>query len=138
MVNVSETNLVSKLITITVFSLCFCFSTVCVFLSNGTCVCVDVEHGVNTNSATILKTLIETEELRLPPFAMNVFALWMISPELGKEKGFLTPLRFSFNVRLLVTCRSAAETPSQTHQDLRRMGAASQEIYQIRRKFNVT
>ncbi|XP_046441277.1 putative FERM domain-containing protein FRMD8P1 [Daphnia pulex] len=54
----------------------------CVFLSNGTCVCVDVEHGVNTNSATILKTLIETEELRLPPFAMNVFALWMISPEL--------------------------------------------------------
>lgn len=55
----------------------------CVFLSNGTCVCVDVEHGVNTNSATILKTLVETEDLRLPPVAMDVFALWMISPELG-------------------------------------------------------
>lgn len=61
----------------------FLLFTVCVFLSNGTCVCIDVEHGVNTNSATILKTLVEAEELRLPPVALNVFALWMISPELG-------------------------------------------------------
>ena len=110
----------------------------CVFLSNGTCVCVDVEHGVNTNSATILKTLIETEELRLPPFALNVFALWMISPELGKEKFCFKTIVVFFNVHLLVTCRSATETPPQAYKDLCRMGAASQEIYQIRRKFHVT
>lgn len=65
---------------------------VCVFLSNGTCVCVDVEHGINTNSATILKTLIETEELRLPPVAMDVFALWMISPELGNSQCLILPV----------------------------------------------
>ena len=84
----------------------------CVFLSNGTCVCVDVEHGVNTNSATILKTLIETEELRLPPFALNVFALWMISPELGKYQRPNFPNKVSFNAVCLATCRSATETPS--------------------------
>lgn len=61
----------------------------CVFLANGTCVCVDVEYGANTTCSSILKTLIETEELRLPPVATEVFSLWMMSPELGKLFTFL-------------------------------------------------
>jgi len=56
---------------------------VCVFLSNGTCVCVDTENGSHTTAAAILKSLIETEDLNLPPVAADVFALWMVSKELG-------------------------------------------------------
>lgn len=102
----------------------------CVFLSNGTCVCIDVEHGVNTNSATILKTLMEAEELRLPPVALNVFALWMISPELGSSLNqnkffFLYPL----TVSIFMNYRSATETPSQAYQDLFRMGTTCKEVY---------
>lgn len=55
----------------------------CVFLSNGTCVCVDTENGSHTTAAAILKSLVGTEELNLPPVAADVFALWMVSKELG-------------------------------------------------------
>jgi len=55
---------------------------VCVFLSNGTCVCVDTENGLHTTAAAILKSLVETEDLNLPPVAADVFALWMVSKEL--------------------------------------------------------
>ena len=64
----------------------------CVFLSNGTCVCVDIEHGVNTLAANVLKTLVGSDDLRLPPIAMEVFALWMVSPELGNNNHHFLPL----------------------------------------------
>ena len=57
---------------------------VCVFLSNGTCVRVDVE-GSHTTSATVLKCVVDTEELHLPSLAMDVFALWMVSSDFGKS-----------------------------------------------------
>ena len=41
-------------------------------------------------------------------------------------------LLFVFNDCLNI-CRSATETTSQTHQDLRRMGSACKKIYKIRR-----
>ena len=53
------------------------------FLSNGTCVRVDVEDGIHTTSATILKSVIDTEELHLPAVALDVFSLWMVSTEFG-------------------------------------------------------
>ena len=46
---------------------------------------MDVEYGANTTCSSILKTIVETEDLRLPPVAMEVFSLWLMSPELGKQ-----------------------------------------------------
>ena len=84
MVNVSFDSHIPSSYLIKFYNQLNIYFIVCVFLSNGVCVCVDVEHGPNTNAATILKTLVDTEDLRLPPTAMDVFALWMISSDLGK------------------------------------------------------
>ena len=65
--------------------------SVCIFLSNGTCTCVDVEDGNRTSSAHILKSIVETEECRLPPMAIDVFALWMSSPEIGNSENTKLP-----------------------------------------------
>ena len=89
----------------------------CVFLSHGTCVCVDIEHGVNTLAANVLKTLVGSDDLRLPPIAMEVFALWMVSPELGNNNHHFLPLACLDSMvinRSFFTCRGSTQTSPQT------------------------
>ena len=95
----------------------FVYISVCVFLSNGTCVCVDIEHGVNTLAANVLKTLVGSDDLRLPPIAMEVFALWMVSPELGNHLFLFFPFDVIItiiNISTLLACRGSTQTSPQT------------------------
>lgn len=54
-----------------------------VYLATGTSVVVEPDKGCTATAKDILQTIVESEELALPPFATEVFSLWMASSFLG-------------------------------------------------------
>lgn len=56
---------------------------VCVFLMSQQAVRLQCDDGRDLTAAQLLQTVLEEEEIALPPVASQVFGIWMISPLLG-------------------------------------------------------
>ena len=54
-----------------------------VYLATGTAVIVEPDKGSPINAKELLQLIVESEELALPPYAAEVFSLWMASSFLG-------------------------------------------------------
>ena len=56
---------------------------VCVYLHSRLAIRMRLEDGLRMTAHELLALLTEEEEAQLPKQAMEVFALWMVSPVLG-------------------------------------------------------
>jgi len=56
---------------------------IAVYLATGTAVIIEPDKGSSVTAKDLLDTLIESEELALPSYAMDMFTLWMASSFLG-------------------------------------------------------
>lgn len=64
----------------------FCFVIGCkiaVYLATGTAVILEPESGNSCTAKELLQAIVDSEELALPPYAGEVFSLWMASSFLG-------------------------------------------------------
>lgn len=56
---------------------------IAVYLATGTAVILEPESGSSCTAKELLQSIVESEELALPPYAGEVFSLWMASSYLG-------------------------------------------------------
>ena len=62
-----------------------CVVDACVYLHSRLAIRLRLEDGMRVTARELLALIIEEEEMNLPKQAMEVFAIWMVSPLLGKE-----------------------------------------------------
>ena len=56
---------------------------IAVYLATGTAIVLEPDKGSSATAKDILQTIVESEELALPPYAAEVFSIWMASSFLG-------------------------------------------------------
>jgi hypothetical protein len=54
-----------------------------VYLATGTAVIVEPDKGSSATAKDLVDSLVDSEELALPPYAAEVFSIWMASSFLG-------------------------------------------------------
>lgn len=59
---------------------------VCVFLHSRVAVRLRLEDGARVTAQELQAMVIEEEDVALPKQAMEVFAIWMVSPVLGRDE----------------------------------------------------
>lgn len=58
----------------------------CVFLHSRVAVRLRLEDGARVTAQELQAMVIEEEDVALPKQAMEVFAIWMVSPVLGRDE----------------------------------------------------
>ena len=61
-----------------------CVVDACVYLHSRLAIRLRLEDGMRVTARELLALIIEEEEMNLPKQAMEVFAIWMVSPLLGQ------------------------------------------------------